>query len=992
MSFLYTEFNQNNSNIAFRANVGIGTTLPISTLHVHGDAIVTSTVGVGTTSSQVYKVIVHEGNIALSSNSEFQLDTWSNSATSLGNSVMVMTPNGNVGFGESPATTTTFVAGNALVSSTLDLNSEVDIINQNTVIAFQSVNGTNVSVGMQLPSSISDCIGWYTGDSWTGTRWNDISGSGNHITSINGSVATTTFSNSTLKYLYGNSLTTGLTFPSTILPPSYTLFHVARSPTSLTGRIFDGVDENWLSGFDIGSSGVAFHGSTAGYITNTVNKYGNGWVVSTDQRNVYRGQGTNWTSSSFTSGVAAQLSINNGLNKGAGTLWNVAEVIVYRRELSIEEIGAVESYLINKYRPFLSLISNTITPVDVFNISMANLPILSSESTGNVGIGTTTADAKIVCMGYVSYDVPYLMGEFVASSTGTIALTAIGSVNMSVTNSTNATAQHSGLYLVSFSAISTSSTGNVNIHIRRNNNHPLAFTNNETNATGFHYRTASVVTYLDVGDYVCFFTDGTIFQSTAAGNNVWRYFGVSYVGGGTRTSTFPIVIYDFTDTRSYTGTSSTSVYDISGNTFTATFNTAPTYNANPKYITITSGTVSAISSSTLVDITKGFTLEIMFMFTQNAGNAPVLWSYAVGTDNNGIQLQLDSSNFLYIFNTNGSTILKASVACLATTWNHYVFTSAGDMYLNGTNISTTGTLGTFTNASRTFSVGDINRTRSMIGNYAFVELHGCVLSQSEVATIYTSLRSSNQYNWSPLYISGLQNYYSADTGLSVSGGMISQWNDLSGNNRHATQATAGNQPAYHPTALNGFPMVNFQGVNGRLLNVASTTFTSFTIAYVVQVSLKSSANSVVLAYSSYVAGYSRVYYGTSDRTLYQMVHNNVVVAGGFNFTDNVPHIVVITGSISASVLTRNFYVNGTLTSTDSQTISGLTALNFTSFYIGNDYLGVSETLNGGLGSLALYNQSLTNNNRQILEGFLAWKWWGNGTVLPSNHPFKNVAP
>ena len=42
---------------------------------------------------------------------------------------------------------------------------------------------------------------------------------------------------------------------------------------------------------------------------------------------------------------------------------------------------------------------------------------------------------------------------------------------------------------------------------------------------------------------------------------------------------------------------------------------------------------------------------------------------------------------------------------------------------------------------------------------------------------------------------------------------VSQWDDRSGNGKHATQATAANQPTFQTSELNGNPVVRFDGSN-----------------------------------------------------------------------------------------------------------------------------------------------------------------------------------
>jgi hypothetical protein len=64
----------------------------------------------------------------------------------------------------------------------------------------------------------------------------------------------------------------------------------------------------------------------------------------------------------------------------------------------------------------------------------------------------------------------------------------------------------------------------------------------------------------------------------------------------------------------------------------------------------------------------------------------------------------------------------------------------------------------------------------------------------------------------PTDISGCQLWLDAadDTTISIGTG-VSQWNDKSGNARHAVQAVGANQPAYNLAAVNGLNAVNFDG-------------------------------------------------------------------------------------------------------------------------------------------------------------------------------------
>jgi hypothetical protein len=194
-------------------------------------------------------------------------------------------------------------------------------------------------------------MAWYTADSWNGRIWKDKSGNDYNASEVRGSI----YTNRGKNFLYGD-VSAGISFPPGILPNTYTLFHVASYTGGTNRRIFDGVDSNWLSGFYSGSSGVAYHGK---WITPVSNNFKNYVVISTDQKNLYRGNGKNFTLNNIKGGKNDRLSINNGLWSGKGknqnSSWRVFEVIVYDRELSITEIEKVEDYLRVKYDNYLTI-------------------------------------------------------------------------------------------------------------------------------------------------------------------------------------------------------------------------------------------------------------------------------------------------------------------------------------------------------------------------------------------------------------------------------------------------------------------------------------------------------------------------------------------------------------------------------------------------------------------------------------------------------------
>ena len=88
----------------------------------------------------------------------------------------------------------------------------------------------------------------------------------------------------------------------------------------------------------------------------------------------------------------------------------------------------------------------------------------------------------------------------------------------------------------------------------------------------------------------------------------------------------------------------------------------------------------------------------------------------------------------------------------------------------------------------------------------------------------------------------------------------------------------------------------------------------------------------------------------------------------------------------ANAASPSIYTNGTLRGVG--TYSALTAGRTTTIGV---FIGPGDYFTGTMFEIIGYNTSLTTNQRQSVEGYLAWKWGLQGS-LPATHPFKNFAP
>ena len=152
------------------------------------------------------------------------------------------------------------------------------------------------------------------------------------------------------------------------LPEEYTLFHVARyapdadAQKAQKKRIFVADSADWVSGFCDGMVGVASRGDV--WLTDE-SSAGEDWRVSTDMAGMFRSNGVDRTIAANHSAAVPKddvgaIGINSSqYEKTAAEKelrdvnysdWQVAEVLVYSRELNKEEYEAVEHYLESKYQ------------------------------------------------------------------------------------------------------------------------------------------------------------------------------------------------------------------------------------------------------------------------------------------------------------------------------------------------------------------------------------------------------------------------------------------------------------------------------------------------------------------------------------------------------------------------------------------------------------------------------------------------------------------
>jgi len=230
--------------------------------------------------------------------------------------------------------------------------------------------------------------------------------------------------------------------------------------------------------------------------------------------------------------------------------------------------------------------------------------------------------------------------------------------------------------------------------------------------------------------------------------------------------------------------------------------------------------------------------------------------------------------------------------------------------------------------------------------------------------------------------------YALSEPLTVTGGvsgLVSQVNDKSGNDNHLTQATESQQPKSGTRTENSLNVLDFDGTdymkNAAIPLPSSGDFAVFMVAVVDSVDNNDDS---IFAMD-----------GGSDFQL--LADNATQFLGGINFSGDVnidfddgPYTDLhIFSSVNDFVNagTHYAYVDG---KEQSETTVYDNIMDGTKEFMVFANRPENNFPDGACGEVVI-TEDVTENTRQKIEGYLAWKW-NTVSLLPSAHPYKNIAP
>lgn len=254
-------------------------------------------------------------------------------------------------------------------------------------------------------------------------------------------------------------------------------------------------------------------------------------------------------------------------------------------------------------------------------------------------------------------------------------------------------------------------------------------------------------------------------------------------------------------------------------------------------------------------------------------------------------------------------------------------------------------------------------------------------------TIYPTPRTLSmtprQYpaSYNPTTVAGCCLWLDGADSTSTSAITSGTWYDKSSFASNATAYAGGS--SFSMGSINGLSAVTFSSAANAFVANTTLSTSGFSIFFVVRItSLSGNGTRFVMSGE----GYGLQIYALSASFPFQLGTYVYSFFPSNNTSISQNAIFIYSVTIGPSLYYQ--WINGVANSS-----SGSGNLSLSSIYIGNVNGPTDSTLAfvGQMGEFLVYNSSLTDPQRQTIEGYLASKWSLQGS-LPSDHPYKSAAP
>lgn len=264
-----------------------------------------------------------------------------------------------------------------------------------------------INAADSFPSALSASLTYrfvaddYQTQPYVGKTWINSAGTTTPITTSNITGSPTIVNQSTsdgvnstggTKSVRAIKFTTSQKIKMLNLSTGYTLFHVGRYVTGGTNARPISAPVSWLSGFHYGTR-EAYH---ADWLTDDARQIDYKWLLSSDQSTMYRANGVDHTDNDDSIGAQYTSVTDFGINQYSGqeSDFQLADVLVFNRELTIGEIRLVETYLSRIYGLSMPLFNTSESDTAAFHDSTYTY-FLQQRDTRNDLNDTFTVEAWV---------------------------------------------------------------------------------------------------------------------------------------------------------------------------------------------------------------------------------------------------------------------------------------------------------------------------------------------------------------------------------------------------------------------------------------------------------------------------------------------------------------------------------------------------------------------------------------------------------------------
>ena len=227
------------------------------------------------------------------------------------------------------------------------------------------------------------------------------------------------------------------------------------------------------------------------------------------------------------------------------------------------------------------------------------------------------------------------------------------------------------------------------------------------------------------------------------------------------------------------------------------------------------------------------------------------------------------------------------------------------------------------------------------------------------------------------------------------GGQIAEWKDKSVLQNHASNSDSASRPTLTSNELRYNSSKFLQLADASKLPTGTSDGTYFTVSK--GATAGSSSRASIISYGTTTDSRSRTVYDIPTTTM------GASITGGISYDGSNPVSISQSGfpttsgryitTLSVNNLIGSVWISGSpanTTNVDLQNTVAPVNTGSTVAYIGRNVPTRGfDYYNGVIYEILVYNSALSNTDRQIVEGYLAWKW-GIEAQLPTGHPYKNI--